>query len=110
MTKQTPKQIATEILDAANRGGWSIEINSDGYNPILTIRKSFTPGDMDAFVEADGTYYDVIGRLPRTTSGSDWGTDGSGIGGHVAVKSGSFVYNRSGGSKRVLKQLAKLVA
>ena len=106
MTKQTPKQIATEILDAANRGGWSIEINSDGYDPILTIRKSFTPGDMDAFVEADGTYFDVISRLPRTTSGSDW-TMFRPLG---AVKSGSFVYNRSGGSRRVLKQLAKLVA
>jgi hypothetical protein len=109
MTKQTPKQIAAEILATANRLGWSIEINSDGYDPILTIRKSFTPGDMDAFVEADGTYYDVIGRLPRTTSGSDWGTDGSGIGGHVALKSGRFTYNRSGGSRRVISQLAKLI-
>jgi hypothetical protein len=105
MTKKTPATIAREILDAATRLGWTLEIRGH----ILTAKKRFTPGDRDGFVEADMTYYEVIGLLPRTSPGSDWGTDGGSAGAISAIKSGVFTINRSGGSKAVLKALAKIL-
>lgn len=102
----TPTQTAQEIFETAQRLGYEISVNSQ----VLTITKRFTPGDMDAFVECDTTYFEVLGKLPRTSAGSDWGTDGGGIGGAVAAKNGLFRMNRSGGSKRVLAALAKISA
>ena len=105
MTKKTPTAIAREILDTATRLGWTLEIRG----AILTAKTRFTPGDNDGFIEADIMYYEVIGLLPRTRAGSDWGTDGGGIGALSAIKSGVFTINRSGGSKPVLKALAKIL-
>lgn len=70
---------------------------------VVTISRSFSPGDTSAFVDCDmvaGTY---LSELPATSSGSTWGTDGGSIGGAVAVKTGRFSLNRSGISKKVVK-------
>jgi hypothetical protein len=55
-------------------------------------------------------YFSILGLLPTTSPGSIWGTDGGGIGALSAMKSGTFVMNKSGGSKRVLKVLAKMTS
>ena len=102
---QSPTQIARSILSTADALGWDVHVRRN----ILSITKCFAPGDMDAFVEADGQYYDIISQLPRTSAGSDWGTDGGGMGGVAAHRSGVFTYNRSGGAKRVLRALEKLL-
>ena len=103
MSKAT--ETAQKIIDAAARNGFEVQVRGN----ILTITKNFTPGDMDAFVECDMSYYSVLGCLPMTSPGSDWGTDGGGMGGHSATKSGRFVMNRSGGSVRVLNALKKMI-
>jgi hypothetical protein len=105
MTKKTPTDIAREIFDTAARLGWTLEVRGS----ILTTKKRFTPGDNDGFIEADMMYYEILDLLPRTRAGSDWGTDGGGIGALSAIKSGVFTMNRSGGSKPVLKALAKIL-
>jgi hypothetical protein len=105
MIEKTPATIARDILDAATRLGWTLEIRGH----ILTAKKRFTPGDRDGFVEADMTYYEVIGLLPRTSPGNDWGTDGGSAGAIAAIENGVFIINRSGGSKQVLKALAKIL-
>ena len=104
MTKIPAADTAREIADTAARLGWRLHVRAG----ILTITKFFTPGDNAGFCECDGTYYDVLSKLPRTRPGSDWGTDGGGIGALSAIKAGRFTMNRSGGSKMVLKALAKL--
>lgn len=106
MTKPTPTETAQKIVETAERLGYSIRVSAR----VMTIEKSFAPNDNDAFVECDMTYYEVLSLLPRTEAGSDWGTDGGGIGGAVAIKNGRFTMNRSGGSKRVLAALAKVLA
>lgn len=104
-TKINAKEAAEAIKKTADDHGFEIEIRGG----VLTITKHFTPGSNDGFVECDMFYYSVLGCLPRTSPGSDWGTDGGGIGGLSAIKNGVFTMNRSGGSKQVLKALAKLL-
>jgi hypothetical protein len=104
-TKLSPLDTALAIKAAADKYGFRLEVRGS----VLTVHKSFTPGSRDGFVECDMMYGSVLELLPRTEPGSDWGTDGGGIGGMVALQSGQFKMNRSGGSKRVLKALAKMV-
>jgi len=101
----TNKEIAQKILDTANELGFQVTVRG----AILTITKYITPNNNDAFRDADMSYYSVIGLLNRTSPGSDWGTDGGGIGALEAIKSGRFVMNRSGGSVRILNALKKLL-
>lgn len=104
--KASPAEIAKQIKDAADRGGWTLVVRGG----ILTIHHRYPGGDvMEWFRYCDMSYYSVLGLLPRTSPGSDWGTDGGGIGGMSAINGGRFHMNRSGGSKRVLAALAKLV-
>lgn len=98
------KQTAQKIVDTAKKYGWMVEVRQD----VLTIRK----GDIrtkDDFCKADSEYYSILGLLPTTSPGSMWGTDGGGVGAMSAMSSGIFVMNKSGGSKRVLNALRKLI-
>jgi hypothetical protein len=105
-TKPSPIEIAKSIKEAAAKYGFTLEVRGG----ILTVHKSFPPGSNEGFRDCDMMYYSVLGLLPRTEPGSDWGTDGGGIGGMCALNSGRFKMNRSGGSKRVLAALVKLGA
>jgi hypothetical protein len=102
--QRKPIEIAQEIRDAATRLRWTYSVRGS----IFTVERRFQAGSMEGFRECDMMYFEILGRLPRTEAGSDWGTDGSGIGGMSALASGVFRMNRSGGSKRVLAALAKL--
>jgi hypothetical protein len=105
MTKS--QQIALEVKETANRLGWNLSVESNG---ILTITKRITPNDNDAFVQADGEYYFILGKMPQSRPGSMWGTDGGGIGALSAIKHGIFRMHKSGCNKNVLKALSKLLA
>jgi len=105
-TKPSPIEIAKSIKEAAAKYGFTLEVRGG----ILTVHKSFPAGSNEGFRDCDMMYYSVLGLLPRTKDGSDWGTDAGGIGGMVALNSGRFTMNRSGGSKRILAALAKLGA
>jgi len=94
------KETAQEIKATCSKLGWTYEIRGS----VFTITKEFTPTN-ENFVTADMEYYSILELLPRTSPGSDWGTDGGGMGALSAMKSGRFVMNRSGGSKRVLNAL-----
>ena len=96
------RQTATEIKSAANRLGWVVSVRGS----ILTISKPVA--NREEFVAADGEYFDILSRLPTTSPGSTWGTDGGGIGGAAIMDGGTFVMNKSGGSKRVLQALARI--
>ena len=96
---------AKAIKEMADKLGFSLSVRGG----VLTCSKKFPSGSVEAFRECDMSYYSVLGKLKRTSPGSDWGTDGSGIGGFSAIQSGNFVMNRSGGSVRVLSALKKLL-
>lgn len=104
MAKSKSQIAAEEFVHACNKYGWTYEVRGS----ILTIHKRFTAGSNMGFTECDMLYSDILSLVPRTRPGSDWGTDGGGIGGITAVQSGHFVMNRSGGDKRILKALARM--
>ena len=95
-------QTASQIINEATSLGWSVATDGN----ILTITKVIATNDNAAFVKADGEWYSILSLLPQTREGSDWGTNGSGVGGHAAMTTGQFTMKRSGGSKRILKALA----
>ncbi len=105
MSKAKPAEIAKSIKELADAYGWNVIVRGD----ILTIKKRFPAGDNSELVKADMEYGSILGRLPRTRAGSDWGTECGRIGAISALKLGLFTMNRSGGSKPVLKALAKIV-
>ena len=93
---------AKEFLATARSSGWNVQSTSS----VVKISKRFQPGDLSAFVELDGDYYDLLSNVPVIAGCSSvWGTDGGGIGGMVAIQNGLFVANVSGVKKRFTKSL-----
>jgi len=103
MTKNEEKALA--IKSMADKLGWEIGVSRS----TLTIVKRIAPENNDAFVQADGEYYSILGLLPQSSPGSTWGTDGGGIGALSAMKYGVFTMHKSGGNKNVLKALARVL-
>jgi hypothetical protein len=99
----TAKETAAKIVDIASDFGWDLKVRGD----ILTIYKRGISSKED-FCRADMEYFSILDRLPSTSAGSVWGTDGGGIGAMSAMSSGVFKMNKSGGSKRVLSALKKM--
>ena len=98
------KEAALKFIAECKKLGWSYNTKES----IITISKSFTPGDMDAFVDCDSEYYSILSLAPLK-GGSIWGTDGGGIGAISAIKNGLFVMNKSGNTgKRFLRALEKI--
>jgi hypothetical protein len=98
------KETAQKILNKAKELGWTVQVRGS----VLTIQKGQINSKED-FVRADMEYYSILGALPTTSPGSMWGTDGGGVGALSAMSSRVFTMNKSGGSKRVLNALAKMV-
>lgn len=103
--KSSAVQSAQVLKSKADELGFSLTVRGT----ILTVSKRITPGDAASFADADMSVYSVLDLLPRTSPGSDWGTDGGSIGGMTAMQTGRFVMNRSGGSARILKALASIL-
>ena len=99
------KATAAKIVATARELGWNLSVRGSG---ILTITKAGIRSRED-FVRADMEYYSILGLLPTTSAGSIWGTDGGGVGAMSAMTTGVFTMNKSGGSKRVLTALKKMV-
>ena len=97
------KATAIQIKNIAAELNWTLEFRGS----ILTIKKVIS-GESE-FCNADMEYYSILGLLPSTSAGSIWGTDGGGIGALSAMKTGVFTMNKSGGSKRVLSALSKIL-
>ena len=97
------KATAIQIKNIAAELNWTLEVRGS----ILTIKKVIS-GESE-FCNADMEYYSILGLLPSTSDGSIWGTDGGGIGALSAMKTGVFTMNKSGGSKRVLSALSKIL-
>ena len=76
---------------------------------VATVQKTFTPNDKSAYCNAESDAYTILGMIKRTTSGSIWGTDSGSIGGHVGLTGGYVSMHKSGCSKILLKQIAKLL-
>jgi hypothetical protein len=100
------QKVVQDFIQACNEKGWTFEF-SEICNDVIKIHKEITPGDMDAYSQADIEYYWILSLIPMTSPGSIWGTDSSGVGGYHAVRTGRFTMNKSGCSKHVLNALRK---
>ena len=89
--------------------GFTIEVKDHGGEGgcVLTISKSFTPGDAAAYVSVDGDASHLIHSVPVVSYGSTWGTTSEGVGGHAGLTGGYYRLNRSGVSKRFATAAAK---
>lgn len=99
----TTIEIATEFVDKCKELGFTFTVG----NTIVSVHKSFTPGDLNAFVECDMNGPFLLMRLKMTQPGSVWGTDGGSVGGQVAVNNGRYTLNKSGIGKRIINELKK---
>lgn len=96
---------AQTLINKAHTLGWQVFVRGD----ILTIHKTFTPGDNSAYCDADSEYFEVFDLLKSTRAGSVWGTTSDGVGGYSGLTGGYYTANKSGGDKRVLSALNKLL-
>lgn len=87
----TTQTAAASFLAAARKHGFAVSIR-DG---IVSISKSFAPGDKAAFCECDCIGPMVLDLVPLK-GGSVWGTDGGSVGGYSAVANGRYTLNKSG--------------
>lgn len=94
------------FIATAKELGWGISLRGD----IVSIHKAIARNNSASFAAADGEYMSVLTMAPMSRPGSIWGTDGGSVGGHSAMKNGSFVMNMSGVSKRFLTSLRKELA
>lgn len=104
LTPANARTLAEQFLTACRADGFSVSIR----NTAVSISKTFTPNDRDAFVSCDMSYNRLFSLVPAS-GGSIWGTDGGSIGGHVALTSGRFTMNISGVKARFISALAPLV-
>ncbi len=85
-----------------------LESLDDFLNELFhAVEKSFTPGDVQAFVTCDMDAPFLLALAPLR-GGSVWGTDGGSVGGYSAVKHGQYVLNKAGQGARFVAALAKL--
>lgn len=98
------KLTAQEFLALCKKNGITIERIT---GTVLTLYKSFTPGNCLEYSNAENSV-SILYYVPCTSAGSIWGTDGATIGGAVGLAGGYMRLNRSGVSKRFLKELEKL--
>ena len=101
--KPSPYDIAASVIAYANDKGFSVSVNRS----TLSVRKTFTPGDHDAYTQAEGDANTILGMVRMVEPGSVWGTDGASVGGHIGLTNGYMELHKSGCSKRVLSAIAK---
>lgn len=104
-TASNSAQIARDVVSIANARGWAIAVDHE----VFRATKTFTPGDLDAYTKADSEWYSFVTLIDRTRPGSIWGSTSDGIGGYVAHKNGFYQINMSGGSKRILSAIRKII-
>jgi len=96
---------AQKLYDYCQAEGIKISIN----NTILTLTKTFEPGNLSQYSDAESDV-SIIYSVPVVKSqSSTWGTTGDGIGGYVGCKAGRMVINRSSVKKTFLKELVNLM-
>jgi hypothetical protein len=96
-------QLAINFIEAATAAGYIVTTSKT----IVTITRTFTPGDHNAYTRCDMSGSSILGLVPAK-GGSEWGTDGASIGGYAGLRRGEYQLNISGVSIRFTDALKKL--
>lgn len=102
--KTSPKDQALAFKTLCLKYGWSFNASRDN---VLEITKQIVPGCKQSFCNADMEYSSILDLAPLK-GGSVWGTDGGGVGGMVAMRTGQFSIKKSGKAQSFMKELRKL--
>jgi len=94
-------EAAATIRAEAQRLGVTVT----GHDGIVTVRKTFTPGDKAAYVTAESDCYAILRHFRMVRAGSVWGTDSGSVGGAVGLEGGYCVLNMSGVAVRLVRAL-----
>jgi len=98
------QEVAQNFVSQCKEYGFTYTVGTN----ILRVHRKFQPGNLEEFTYCDMWGPHLLGIVKATQPGSIWGTDGGSVGGHVAVTSGNYTLNKSGCSKRILKQISKI--
>lgn len=101
----TPTELASIFATECKARGFSFRVKG---GDIVTVERSFAPGDRSAFVDCDCDGPSLLSMVPVNRPGSTWGTDGGSVGGMSAITNGRYYLNQSGVAKRFASALAKL--
>ena len=101
--KLTPKEQAAKFVNLCREYGWTWKARPN----IVEISKEIVKNSNESFTTADMEYGSLLDLAPLK-GGSTWGTDGGGIGGMSAMRSGTFTMKKSGTAARFIKELQKL--
>lgn len=102
-TKLSTQEQVARFKAACVRLGWEYSVKPQ----IVTIQKTFTPGDKDAYVDCEIDSYELMSLVPLT-GGSTWGTDSASVGGYAGLNGGYYRLNKSGSTGlRFIKALSK---
>ena len=105
MAKKSAAETAVAFESECKRLGWLSSVRGT----VVTIYKSFTPGDKLAYSDCDSEAYGILGLAPLK-GGSVWGTDGGSIGGATGLDGGYYRLNKSGSGAFFLMHLSAIKA
>lgn len=101
---EDPKSIAEKFKTECFARGFNFVVGEN----MVTVTKSFQALSVTAFTQCEFDGETLLSMLPMKYPGSVWGTDGGSVGGWSAIQNGQYRLNKSGISKKVLKELSKL--
>lgn len=90
---------ASNFLAAAKADGFTVTFGRQS-DSVVTVEKTFTPGDTAAYLDAGVVAYRLLGMCPAVSAGTTWGTTSDGVGGHAGLTGGYYRLSKSGVSKR----------
>jgi hypothetical protein len=92
------------ILDYNGKTG---EWDGKAIDAHVTVETSFTPGDAQAYMLAEGRCNEVLRMFRQVRTGSTWGTDSGSVGGASGLAEGHCRMNKSGIEIRMARQFAQ---
>ena len=100
------KDQAQKFVDACQKAGFKIVVKGAH---VIAVEKYFSANDKTAFASCDMEGPQLLSMVPLR-GGSVWGTDGGGVGGHVALTRGFYVLNKSGSTGvKFVAEVAKIL-
>jgi len=75
---------------------------------VVTVEGTFTPGNRQAFLEAEANAATVLGMIRMVRPGSVWGTRAASVGGLAGLNGGFVRMNKSGADVEVARHLAQV--
>jgi hypothetical protein len=88
--------------------GPAVIVEGSVTDAVVTVEGTFTPGNRQAFLEAEANAATVLGMIRMVRPGSVWGTRAASVGGLAGLNGGFVRMNKSGADVEVARHLAQV--